>query len=122
MAGYNGKHHHERMQTREGHVYARYSARKHHAKKKGLDFTISYDYAVSLITDKCPILGIELSWCKQSKVVTENSPSLDRITPSLGYVEGNVVWISNRANRIKNDGTQEEHEKIAKFMERYSAL
>lgn len=122
MTGYNGKHHDERMKTQKGHVYARYSSRKHYAKKKGIDFKISYDYALSLVTDKCPILGLELSWCKQSKTVTENSPSLDRIIPKLGYVEGNVVWVSTRANRIKNDGTQEEHEKIAKFMERHSAL
>lgn len=108
------------METKEGHAYARYHARKHHAKKKGIEFTISYEYVVSLITEKCPILGIELSWCSQSVIVTDNSPSLDRVIPSLGYVDGNVVWVSSRANRIKNDGTQQEHEKIYKFMKGYS--
>lgn len=42
--------------------------------------------------------------------------SLDRIDPRKGYVKGNVWIISYRANLIKNDGTAEEHEMIAKAM------
>jgi hypothetical protein len=34
----------------------------------------------------------------------------------LGYVHGNVRVISNRANRLKSDGTKEEHLKIAEYM------
>lgn len=33
-----------------------------------------------------------------------------------GYVPGNVVVMSYRANRLKNDGTAEEHEIIAAWM------
>lgn len=122
MNTFNSRTHSDRMQTIKGHAYTRYNSRKHYAKKKDIVFDVTFEYVVSLITDKCPILGIELSWCKQSLIVKDNSPSLDRIIPSLGYVEGNIVWISVRANRIKNDGTQDEHYKIAKFMERHSAL
>lgn len=63
----------------------------------------------------CPILGIELDWFANS--TQENSPSFDRINPELGYIPGNVIIISWRANRIKNDGTAEEHRKIAEFLE-----
>ena len=62
----------------------------------------------------CPILGLELDYF--TEVRTENSPSFDRIDPSKGYVKGNVQIVSWRANRIKNDGTAEEHEKIAAHM------
>ena len=41
-----------------------------------------------------------------------SSPSMDRIDPKKGYVEGNVVWISNKANTIKSDSTVKELEKI----------
>lgn len=62
----------------------------------------------------CPILGIELDWFAKKR--KENSPSFDRIDSSKGYVKGNVVICSWRANRIKNDGTSEEHLKIAEFL------
>jgi hypothetical protein len=42
---------------------------------------------------------------------------LDRIIPEEGYVAGNVNVVSYRANRIKNDGTAEEHLKIADWMD-----
>lgn len=44
-----------------------------------------------------------------------NSPSLDRIEPDLGYVAGNAIVISNRANRLKSDATIDELRAIASF-------
>jgi hypothetical protein len=44
-----------------------------------------------------------------------NSPSLDRINNNLGYVPGNVIVVSDRANRIKNNATIEELEKIVNY-------
>ena len=46
---------------------------------------------------------------------SDNSPSLDKFFPSLGYVKGNVQIISWRANHLKSDGTPEEWEKVAKW-------
>ena len=45
------------------------------------------------------------------------SPSLDRIDPTGGYTPDNIRVISYRANWIKNDGTLDEHQKIAAYME-----
>lgn len=67
----------------------------------------------------CPILGIRLDY--NAKSVQENSPSFDRLDPSLGYVPGNVHIISWRANRIKNDGTAKEHAAIAAYMKKMGA-
>lgn len=47
----------------------------------------------------------------------DNSPSLDKLIPDLGYVKGNVAVISWRANRFKSDGTLEEIRMIADWME-----
>lgn len=107
------------MSTKEGHAYKRYHSRKHHAKKNNIPFTITLEYVISLICDECPILGIPLSWTVRSEKVTHNSPSLDRIIPELGYVEGNVCWISAKANTIKNNGTAEEHLAIYNFMKQF---
>ena len=66
---------------------------------------------------KCPVLGIKMEWGKSS---AKNSPSLDKIIPSKGYVEGNVAWISYKANVIKNDANYKEVMKVAKWLEKVS--
>ena len=78
------------------------------AKAKGVPFSLTYLDIV--IPDRCPILGIKLERGLNDGL--DNSPSLDRIVPALGYVPGNVQVISNRANRIKSDSTPEELARI----------
>lgn len=62
----------------------------------------------------CPILGLELDWFADR--TKENSPSIDRLDSSKGYIKGNVAVMSWRANRIKNDGLKEEHQLIADYL------
>lgn len=64
--------------------------------------------------EKCPILGIPIDYFAESRM--EGSPSFDRIDNNKGYVIGNVQIISWRANRIKNDGTADEHKAIAEYL------
>lgn len=66
----------------------------------------------------CPMLGIELDWFSEFK--QENSPSFDRVDSTKGYIPGNVLICSWRANRIKNDGTASELRKIADFLDKYN--
>lgn len=67
---------------------------------------------------ECPMLGQELNYLGTGEQATrsEYSPSLDRIDSTQGYVKGNLQVISWRANRIKNDATPEELDKIATYM------
>ena len=46
-----------------------------------------------------------------------DSPSLDRFNPNLGYVPGNVSLICWRCNHLKNDGTVKELKIIVAWME-----
>jgi hypothetical protein len=93
----------------EVHMLARVRAR---AKAKGLVFDITV--ADISIPKRCPILGIPL--VVGDGTATDNSPELDRINNSRGYVRGNIHVISRRANRIKNDATLTELEKIASYL------
>lgn len=68
-----------------------------------------------VIPSHCPILGIPLFQVKGKKGGGDNSPSLDRIEPNRGYVPGNIIVISNRANRLKSDASIEELRSIASF-------
>lgn len=47
----------------------------------------------------------------------DGSPTIDRIINDLGYVKGNVIVISWRANRIKSDATLAELKAIVAFYE-----
>jgi hypothetical protein len=81
------------------------------AKNKNLPFDLDLEFIRSLITSHCPIFNLPLEWslCRSKlKGPLDNSPSLDRIDPSKGYVKGNVWIISQKANRIKNNATHEE--------------
>lgn len=84
------------------------------AKKLGLPFDLARDDIV--IPEFCPVLGIRLS--RSTVHACDNSPSLDRVVPELGYVLSNVRVISLRANIIKSFGTALEHRKIAEYIER----
>lgn len=90
---------------------------KHRAKVAGLPFNITREDVV--IPEYCPALGIKLEGGTRQD--HDASPSLDRIIPDLGYVKGNVVVISHKANRIKTDATAEELRKLADWLEKREA-
>uniref|UniRef100_A0AB74UMJ1 Uncharacterized protein n=1 Tax=Caulobacter phage BL57 TaxID=3348355 RepID=A0AB74UMJ1_9VIRU len=47
----------------------------------------------------------------------DHSPSLDRIDNALGYVPGNVVVVSWKANRLKNSGSLQDLKALLTFYE-----
>lgn len=87
------------------------------ASKHGVPFNLTLDDII--IPTHCPVLGIPLEFGKMSTSTKwrENSPSLDRIIPDNGYVRGNVIVVSYRANRIKNDATVQELIAVSRFYE-----
>lgn len=92
-----------------------WSDAKARAKKRGVEFSI--DVSDVVIPTHCPILGIALQRTIDAGH-RHHAPSLDRIDPQRGYVRGNVAVISHKANRLKGEGTVEEHEAIAVWMRR----
>ena len=50
----------------------------------------------------CPITKQKIDWRVFGKKHTQDSPTLDKIVPSLGYVSGNVKIISHFGNALKN--------------------
>lgn len=85
---------------------------KNRAKRKSLPFDLTVEDII--IPPICPVLGIPIF--KGVGKPSDNSPSLDRIIPSLGYVRGNIAVISKRANQIKNNGSLAEIIKIAAWL------
>ncbi len=83
---------------------------KKRAKQHKTEFTLKIE-DIPEIPKYCPILNILIKENTKSAPL-DSSPSLDRINPKLGYIKGNVRFISNRANRIKSDATLKELELI----------
>ena len=102
------------------------------ARQRGVTFTLPRQSVT--VPDMCPVLGIPLIAGQRRSA---NSPSLDRIIPSRGYVPGNVRVISDRANRIKGArdlkqlrdlaltgpvGLREDYDKVAAYVDREALL
>jgi len=89
------------------------SSVKKRAKAENMEFNITPEDIQ--IPEHCPVLGILI--VVDNKKREYNSPSVDRIDSSKGYVKGNVRVISWRANMIKSIGNAEEHRKIADYID-----
>lgn len=89
---------------------------RNRAKNINIVCTISLDDIEA--PTHCPALGILLDYRAKGKThAGANSPTLDRLVPSLGYVPGNVAVISMRANSIKHNATPREVARVAKWMQ-----
>ena len=91
---------------------------KQRANKDGKECTISRDDII--ISELCPILGIPLI-SKEGRgrplgKENPNSPELDRIDNSEGYVAGNICVISSKANVQKKDGNLYEFMAIVGYL------
>jgi len=87
-------------------------------KKSGMEFALTE--ADITVPEFCPILGIKLTYglghgAGHSLAIRDTRASLDRIDNSKGYVSGNVIVVSYRANRIKSDANVSELLRIARF-------
>lgn len=87
---------------------------KSRAKERGREFSI--ELSDIHIPTHCPILGIELVVHKGRSGGNPNSPALDRVDNNLGYVKGNVMVVSHRANMMKVDASPEELLKFADWV------
>ena len=106
--------------SKENRIKSIYKNRLYSAKKSNIEFTITFEEVEALVTDVCPVLGIKLDWENTGRTGKQggrdNSPSIDKIDPNKGYVSGNVVWMSHRANKIKQDATSEEIQAVANWL------
>jgi hypothetical protein len=81
------------------------------AKRANVPFNLTP--ADIVVPKRCPIFNTPIRIGEGR--LSDNSPSLDRIIPRKGYVRGNVVVISMRANRIKSDASPKELKLLADF-------
>jgi hypothetical protein len=108
-----------RKTIKELHIRIFFHSAKARALRDSVPFSVTKEYLLSIATDECPIFHTPFEWGMSGAGrghAKPNGPTLDRIEPSLGYVEGNVAFISYRANRLKDNGTMQEHYDIADWI------
>ena len=93
---------------------------KTRAKKKFPDklFNVTIDYLEEIFPHKdlrCPVLNFRLKVNPEGRGSSPYSPSLDRIDNDKGYEIGNVIWVCNKVNMIKNYSTPDEIIKVGEF-------
>ena len=93
------------------------NALKCRCKKASIPYDLSAEYMLSLVPldGICPAIGIPIIFGGH---LTRNSPSVDRIVPSEGYVRGNIRIISFKANAMKQDCSDPaEMRRLADYIE-----
>lgn len=95
---------------------AKFKIKKSNTKRAGIEFTINYGELEW--PEYCPVLGIKLDYFVKGGVPSDYSPSFDRLDSTKGYIRGNVLIMSHRANRIKNNATIDEVRKLLEWYEK----
>ncbi len=101
-------------QTSTGKIMKMLGSARRRAQKYGISFNLKPS-DINIPTH-CPILGMPLVFDNNHHNPKNDSPSLDRIIPSIGYIPSNVHVISNKANRMKSNATSVELIKIGLWL------
>lgn len=105
----------ERDPKRAWAVYARGGA-KTRSDKFSVPFDLPDGYILSITPDSCPVFGTPFTFIGNVGI-QDDSATLDRLTPSKGYVVGNVAVVSMKANRIKNAYGSADIRSVADWLE-----
>jgi hypothetical protein len=108
------------MTIKRRHLSKLLDKAKRRARRLNIPFDLTLDYMINYAPDYCPVFNTALLWGPGSKrrpgKPENNSPSIDRLMPERGYVQGNIAIISTRANSIKSDATCKELYKVADWL------
>jgi len=74
------------------------------AMQRNLDYNLQIEDFD--LPEFCPLLGTKLNY--NGKPNDPYNASIDRIDNTKGYIKGNVIVISRKANQMKNSGTLDE--------------
>lgn len=100
----------QKVRRRQHPAKALIRAGRYRAKKKGIEFSVEVDDLLPL-PETCPLLGLSLHVAEGK--ADSGSYSLDKIDPDGPYDVANTRIISWRANRLRSNGSNFEHMRLA---------
>lgn len=104
----------QRLQRRKKPWVTALSNARGRAKKSGIPYSLTLEWAESMWTGKCVATGAEFRIGVGKR--GSYSPSVDRIDSSLGYSPENCRFVLWAINRFKSDATDAEMLDIARLL------
>jgi len=96
----------------------------YHLKRKcmnnNIQFNLTEEYLKEIYNEKCKCCGVIMIFRNGNKCHSPISLSLDKIIPAKEYTIGNVQFICWDCNSNKQEGSAEDHIKIAEYIEKFS--
>jgi hypothetical protein len=103
----------------DGTILSMFRSARSRAKKENIPFDLTVEYLHKIATENCPVTNKPMDWNGEENN-SLNRPSLDKIIPELGYVQGNVAIISYRMNTKKNNLLETELVQLLQYVQLYS--
>ena|SRR4249920_3109108 len=108
--------------------YVQFLGARDRARKNGIDFTLTHDWAKRTYTGFCSLTGLPFIVRSIEDRLGGKpgggtySPSIDRINPLEGYIEENCRWVLHSVNNFKGSMSDAEMITIARALIARAAL
>ncbi len=109
----------EFRQTFRGIIFSAYYSAKYRAKKQGVAFNITMDDLLDIWTGECAC-GCGKPMEHNTGRATNNSVSLDKVIPSLGYIPGNIQFLRHECNSQKRNLTLADFRRLESYIIKYA--
>lgn len=109
-----------------GRLHALLNAAKHRSIKRGIEFTLDYEWLIAKFDEQggcCILTGLPFDVVCRNPIGVRKfnpfSPSLDRISPAVGYTPDNTRLVCTAINLALNDFGEDVFAKVARaYLER----
>lgn len=107
----------QKWRSKQGFIFKALSSAKSRAHAESLPFSLTLEFLQELWDRQegaCHWLKVKMD--PVASRFRPSKPTLDRLLPALGYVEGNVVWACNFANLGRGNTPIEDFEAFLKTL------
>jgi hypothetical protein len=92
---------------------------KSNAELRGISWEVSFEYLAEILIEqdfRCALSGVPIN-----AMEVNNNASLDRIDSKIGYIEGNVQWVTSKVNMMKQQYSQKDFLDVCMNVAKYQA-